>query len=122
MREFILLNKYASKVTKPNKNSKINYTGMLGWIITIIVMLSLTVPLGFIFYETGKTLMIPLTSLGLNYDGYLFDIYLFIYPLTFGLLSVLTLVPSMVFNIYESEDLEFLFTLPIKKSSIFIFK
>lgn len=122
MREFILLNKYASKVTKPNKNSKINYTGMLGWIITIIVMLSLTVPLGFIFYEIGKTLMIPLTSLGLNYDGYLFDIYLFIYPLTFGLLSVLTLVPSMVFNIYESEDLEFLFTLPIKKSSIFIFK
>jgi len=122
MREFLLLNKYASKVTKPNKNSKINFSGILGWIITIIVMLSLTIPLGLVFYQIGKALIIPLTSLGLNYDGYLFDIYMFIYPLTLGLMSVLTLVPSMVFNIYESEDLEFLFTLPIRKSSIFIFK
>ncbi len=122
MREFLLLNKYASKITKPNKNSKISYTGALGWVISIIVMLSITVPLGFAFYEIGKAFMIPLSSLGLDYEGYLFDIYMFIYPLTFGLMAVLTLVPSMVFNIYESEDLEFLFTLPIRKSSIFIFK
>jgi len=122
MREFLLLYKYASKITKPTKNRMLNFSNVLGWIISLILILLLTIPLGMAFYEIGKSLMIPLSSLGLDYNGYLFDIYMFIYPLTFGLMAVLTLVPSMVFNIYESEDIEFLFTLPIRRSSIFIFK
>lgn len=74
------------------------------------------------FYEMANMLAVPVSSLGLPYKGYLFDIYMFLYPATFGLMAILTLVPSMVFNVFEADDMTFLLTLPIKRSTIFIFK
>ena len=122
MRDLKLLYKYATKTSKPNKSKGKKFGNVINWAMSLFFIVLLAFPMIIMFYEMANMLAVPVSSLGLPYKGYLFDIYMFLYPATFGLMAILTLVPSMVFNVFEADDMTFLLTLPIKRSTIFIFK
>ncbi|WP_129721256.1 hypothetical protein [Xylanivirga thermophila] len=121
MNNLRLLFKYATKTYKIKKK-KATSGGFLGWILTIIILAAIALPMTLMFYEMFKMMAVPVSQFGLSYSGYLADVYMFLFPVTFGLMLILTLVPSIIFNVFESDDLTFLLSLPIKKWEVFVFK
>lgn len=121
MRDLKLLYRYATKVYKP-KNTKVNANSFLSKILAIFILAGFIAPITIMIYEIFEAMAIPVSDMGLPYTGYIADIYMFFFPITFGIMLILTLVPSMIFNVYEADDMNFLLSLPIKKGNIFIFK
>lgn len=121
MRDLKLLYRYATKLYKPKKTKK-KSNKLLSIISTLFIMAVFVIPMTFAFYEMFTMLAIPVSNLGIPYSGYIADIYMFTFPATLGLMAILTLVPSMVFNVYGADDIAFLLSLPIKKQTLFLFK
>lgn len=122
MRDLKLLYKYASRSYKPKKERKLKLSGALMWILSLFIMASIALPMITVFYSLFKMLAIPVSTLGLSHHGYLVDIYMFVLPLTFGLMLILTLVPSIIFTLFEADDMNFLLSMPIKRWTLFFFK
>jgi ABC-2 type transport system permease protein len=110
VKEFFILFKYIS-LSKTRRIKERRFKINLGWISYIIPVIVFGLPVGLIMYRLLKTLPMPLA-----------DIFFSMFIISSSFLFILSYAPTIVFNLYGSSDVYFLLTLPIKRSSIFLFK
>lgn len=108
MKDLLILFRYIS-LSKRRKTSshRIN----LSWIGYIIPAIAFGLPVGFVIYAPLKNLPMELSEL-------LFSMFI----TSSSILFILGYAPTIVFNLFGSSDVYFLLTLPIKRTSIFLFK
>ncbi len=127
MKQLFTLMKYASSLTAiggmgavgRKRQGGFKYMGLVS---AIIILLALGIPLFFLARELMSSLRIPLSAIGLPYPGYLADIFLGLGLLAGALLLFLSYSPSVAFNLFGSEDLPLLLTLPITRATLFLYK
>ncbi len=108
MKEIFILLRYMSLSKRRRRSDqKIN----LSWLGFIIPVIAFGLPIGLIVYA-------PLKSLPIQSSSIFFSVFI----ISTSFLFVLSYTPTTVFNLYGSSDVYFLLTLPIKRSSIFLFK
>lgn len=110
MKEFFILFKYIS-LSKTRRIKEGRFKINLGWISYIIPVIAFGLPVGLIMYIPLKSMPMPLA-----------DIFFSLFIISSSFLFLLSYAPTIVFNLYGSQDIYFLLTLPIRRSSIFLFK
>lgn len=119
MREIFLLFKYISIKSRRSRNSSRLVFILLTYTTIAFVF---GIPLALLVWSIIKDLFIPLSSLGFEGPGFVADIFLSLSFIPMSFLFLLSYIPTLLFNLYDSSDLLLLLSLPIRRSSIFIFK
>lgn len=120
MRDILLLFRYISitRTRKSRDSSRLIFT----LLTYIAIALGFGIPLSLLVWSILKGLFIPLSSLGLEGSGFIADIFISLSFISMSFLFILSYIPTVIFNLYDSNDIPLLLSLPIRRSSIFIFK
>lgn len=120
IREILLLFRYIS-LSKSRRSKEINKP-IFNLLIYIAIASGFGIPTGILIWSILKKLLMSSSSLGPNTVSLIGDVFVSLSFTSVSLLFVLSYIPTIIFNLYNSHDLSFLLSLPIRRSSLFIFK